>query len=174
MLLNNRQIKSNTQALSYLISQFADEIYAGRQKPISPILCFFDLMQPFLTSHTISTPDYQLPLCLTQITRKKVADQSDCTKSMLATPVNTVMSLGGAGSERAGDEGRQIRKLREKKKGKRERYKAKVREMIMGDVWRWGISQSVLENIGNEFEAVIALLGSKEQNCPKCEVIKIK
>lgn len=51
------------------------------------------------------------------------------------------------GSERTADEGWQMRTLR-KREGK---VKAKVREMIMKDIWRWGNSYSLLKKVKNWF-----------------------
>lgn len=52
------------------------------------------------------------------------------------------------GSERAGDEGRQVRKLRKWRKSK---GKAKVRQVTMEDVWRCGNSHSLLKKFKNWF-----------------------
>lgn len=87
-LLNNRRIKSNIQTLSYLISKFADEIYAGRQERSTYLVLTWCT---FILSHRIHS-DYQL--FLSDHSQEHV-DQLDSTKSMLATIVNTVMSLWG-------------------------------------------------------------------------------
>lgn len=54
------------------------------------------------------------------------------------------------GSERAGDEGRQVGKWRKWRKS-RGKGKAKVRQIIMEDIWRWGNSHSLLKKFKNWF-----------------------
>ncbi len=54
------------------------------------------------------------------------------------------------GSERAGDEGRQVRKLRKWRKSEG-KGKAKVRQIIMEGIWRWGNSHSLLKKFKNWF-----------------------